>query len=232
MGKNKNTTMIICATLLGLLLTIGGINTYNYYTNPKDEKKVDSNIYLGEEVCFAKEVYFSTSGINVTKEDNTYYLNLVVVVEQRCEDGKPDKVFIKPENFVLKSINLKAKSHMNVFFESLFKATVSALVSGAIGGDINIIEETVSFIGDYTSETIKNAADANTKFKKVKANNTFEGFYPREKEGKTALNLTFPIEENNLKQTNNVIVLTIDQWNHIERRIFLITRPENTIPPA
>ena len=230
MDNGKKATIITCSCLLGLAITIAGINTFNYHVNPPDELKVDSNIYLGEEVCFAKEVYISVSGINVTKEEGTYYLNLETVVEQRCEDDKPDKVFIEPKNFVLKSVNLKAKSQMNVFFESLFKATISALVSGAVGGDINIIEETISFVGDYTSEAIKNAADADTKFKKVKANNTFDGFYPREKESKTTLNLTFPIEENNLEQTNNIIVLTIDQWNHIERRIFLITRPANTIP--
>ena len=230
MDRAKKTTIITCSCLLGLLLTVVGINTLTNYLNPPDELKVDSNIYLGEEVCFAKEVYVSVSGINVTKEENTYYLNLETIIEQRCEDNKPDRVLIEPKNFALKSVNIKAKSQMNVFFESLFKATVSALVSGAVGGDINIIEETISFVGDYTSEAIKAAADANTKFKKVRANDTFNGFYPMDVEGKTALHLTFPVEEKNLKQTNNIIVLTVDQWNHVERRIFLITRPEKTIP--
>lgn len=230
MDNGKKVTIIMCSCLLALLLTIVGINTYNNYKDPPDEHEVDSNIYLGEEVCFAKEVYISVGGINVTKEENTYYLNLETIIEQKCEDNKPDKVFIESKNFVLKSVNLKAKSQMNVFFESLFKATVSALVSGAVGGDINIIEETISFVGDYTSEAIKAAIDENTTFKKVEANNTFDGFYPRDIEGKTILNLTFPIEEKNLEQTNNIIVLTIDQWNHVERRIFLIKRPENTIP--
>lgn len=229
MDNGKKATIITCSCLLCLAITIVSINSYNYYRNPPDELKVDSNIYLGEEVCFAKEVYISVSGINVTKENNSYCLNLKADIEQRCEDNKPDKVLIEPKNFVLKSVNLKAKTQMSVFFESLFKATISALVSGAVEGSINVIEETISFVGDYTSESIKAAVDANTKFKNVKANNTFDGFYPRDVEGKTTLNITFPIEAKNLEQTNNVIVLTIDQWNHVERRIFLITRPNSVI---
>ena len=152
-------------------------------------------------------------------------LHLTTNVEQICNDGKPDKVKIEPKNFVLKSVNLTAKSKMSVFFECLFKASVSALVSGAVGGDINVLEETISFIGDYTSESISNAVDSKTKFKNTKANNTFEPFYPKERDGATTLDLVFPLKISNLEETNNIIVLTIDQWNHIERRIFLITRP-------
>ena len=228
--ESKKTIRIISICGLVLLLLIAGLNTFNYYKNPPDEKNVDSNIYLNEEVCFAKEVYISVIGINVEKEEETYYLHLLTNVIQRCEDNKPDKILIEPKNFVLKSVNLKAKSQMSVFFECLFKASVSVLVSGAVEGSVNVIEETISFIGDYTSESISNAVDKETKFKKVKANDTFESFYPRDKEEATILDLVFPLSVKNLEQTDNIIVLTIDQFWHIERRIFLITRPEGTVP--
>lgn len=226
--KNNDKTLIriACICCLILVFLIVGINTYKYYSNPKDEQEVDSNVYLNEEVCFAKEVYISVTGINVEKVEDVYKLNLVVNVEQRCVDGKPDKVEIEPKNFVLKSVNIKAKSHMAIFFESLFKASISMMISGAIEGSINIIEETISFVGDYTSETIVNAIDADTKFKNVDADNTFELFYPRDITGISTLNLSFTIRISDLEKTDNIIVLTIDQWNHVERRIFLILRPE------
>lgn len=219
---------IAMAGIAILALTIVGINTYNNAINPKDEQNVDSNIYLNEEVCFAKEIYISVTGINVTKEEESYILHLTTNIEQKCADSKPDKVIIKPKNFVLKSVNLKAKSQMSVFFEALFKASFSIMVSGAVGGDVNLIEETISFVGDYTTDSIDNAKDANTKFKSVKADETFNPFYPRDVEGITTLELTFPISISNLEQTDNIIALTIDQWNHIERRIFLVLRPQQS----
>ena len=227
--ESKKTIRITCITALALLLAIIGINTYCYYTSPPDETNIDSNVYLNEEVCFAKEVYISVVGINVDKEDDTYLLNLNVNVEQRCMDNKPDKVLIEPANFVLKSVNLKAKSQMHVFFEALYETSISVLVSGAVDGTVNVIEETLSFALDYTTDAISAAFDADTKFKKVKANDTFDPFYPKDKDGVESLNLSFPIKEANLQQTNNVIVLTIDQRNHVERRIFLILRPQNTV---
>ena len=223
---SKKTISIICSIILAGIFAIAGINTYNAYTNPKDEQNVDSNIYLNEEVCFAKEVYINVVGINVEKNDDKYILNLKTNIEQRSIDGKKDKVKIEPKNFVLKSVNLKAKSQMSVFFESLFKATVSALLSGAIEGSINIIEETVSFVSEYTTEAITTAIDSKSKFKNTKTSTAFNSFYPRDIEGVTTLDLTFPINISTLKQTNNIVVLTIDQWNHVERRIFLITRPQ------
>lgn len=231
--ESKTTIRIISVLALVFLVAVPiGINTYRYYTNPPDETVIDSNVYLNEEVCFAKEVYISVVGINVDKEDDNYLLNLKVNVEQRCVDNKPDNVYIEPSNFVLKSVNLKAKSQMNVFFEALFKATISVLVSGAVDGAVNVIEETLSFALDYTTEAISAAVDADTKFKKVKANNTFEPFYPKDNDGVKTLYLSFPIKVANLQQTNNVIVLTIDQRNHVERRIFLILRPQNTVSPS
>ena len=139
---------IAFVTIAILALTIVGINTCSNAISPRDEQIVDSNIYLNEEVCFAKEIYISVTGINITKNDDSYILHLTTTIEQRCIDNKPDKIIIEPKNFVLKSVNLKAKSRMSVFFESLFKASLSILVSGAIDGSVNLIEETLSFVGD------------------------------------------------------------------------------------
>ena len=39
------------------------------------------------------------------------------------------------------------------------------------------------------------------------------------------INLSFPIKQEYM-DNNNTIVLSIDAVNHIERRVFLITRPQ------
>lgn len=100
-----------------------------------------------------------------------------------------------------------------------------ALLSGAIDGGVNIIEETINLAGEYITEISENVSTKDSKFKSIKATKKqFDEFKPKEKEGVTTVELSFPIKQEYL-ESENTIVLTIDAWNHVERRIFLIVRP-------
>lgn len=64
---------------------------------------------------------------------------------------------------------------MNIFFESMFKATLSALASGAVEGKISIIEETINFTQEYIQTSIENTENNKTDFDPIEADkNSFE----------------------------------------------------------
>lgn len=212
------------ALIGGVLLIVAALSIKTCFQKDiESESQTDNNVYLNEEICFAKEIYISVLSINVNKWENTYLLNLEASIEQRSNDGKLDKVKISPDDFVLKSVNLNSRSPISVFFECLFEATLSAALGGGIEGSINIIDETASFIGDYTIEAISNAV-GNATFR-AKNSSQFEPFYPRDAERATAIPLSFEVKKEQLEKTTNVIVLAIDQWNHWEKHIFLTERP-------
>lgn len=148
-----------------------------------------------------------------------------MLVEQRHTDGWINKVKIKPSCFKLKSVNLKARSKMAVFIECLAKETISVMIGGAVDGSINIIEETINYAADYTLASIENAENSKVDFKPIKCNkDSFQTFQPYKIDGPTYINLSFQIKDEYL-QSDNLIVLAIDDIAHIEKRIFLITRP-------
>ena len=198
----------------------------------------DTNVYLEEEVCFADEIFIKVNSINVFKDETVdgvdedgdqlsqYTLSLGVSVEQRNTDGWINKVTIKPTNFSLKSVNLEAKSKMEVFFECLAKETLAIMISTGVEGSINIIEETINYIADYTTASIENAENNSVDFKPIKCKkDAFKKFKPRKFEGPVNMDLNFPIKQEYL-ESNNLIVLSIDKINRFEKRIFLTTRPE------
>ena len=148
------------------------------------------------------------------------------MIEQRHTDGWLNRVKIKPSCFKLKSVNLKARSKMEIFFECLAKETISVIAGGAIEGSINIIEETINYAADYTLSSIENADNNKVDFKPIKCSkDSFEPFYPHKVDGETNIELSFPIKKEYL-ESENIIVLAIDDVSHVEKRIFLITRPE------
>lgn len=231
--KNKNNwfVYIVCSVLLLFIVVKAIINT------EKGEKPKDLNVYLNEEVCFADNIYIKVNKMNVTEnedefvQDNDgdelskYILNLELTVQRRSDKKKNKEIEIKPNMFQLKSVNLKSKSRMAVFFESMFKATLNALVSGAVNGEINIIEETIGFAEEYISESIDNAQTLKTDFKPISANsNSFEKFYLDNQSELVNVQLHFPIKQEYM-DSENVIVLAVDTWDHFEKRIFLIQRP-------
>lgn len=198
----------------------------------------DTNVYLNEEVCFAQDIYIKVVGLSVDEieaEEGTkdadgdelspYILNLTIDIEQRAEK-KGKNTTIDSEMFTLKSSNIKSKSHMKMFFSALARTTAMALLEGAVTGEVNIIEETINLAEEYVTEVSENVSTKESKFKPIKATKKqFEEFKPKEKEGTTRVELSFPIKQEYL-ESENTIVLTIDAWNHVERRIFLIVRPE------
>ena len=224
-----------------LVVSLIGVSVLSSYLNDQNKDTGDTNVYLKEEACFADEIFISVQSLNVEKaifdeqvdEDgdvlSKYILNLGLVVEQRHTDFWLNKHKLKPSNFKLKSVNMQARSKMEVFFECLAKETLSMAISGSIGGSVNIIEETVNFAADYTLSSIENAENSNVLFKPIKCcSDSFEPFYPNEVERETQLQLSFPMKQDYL-DSESIIVLSIDGIFHFEKRIFLITRPEQYI---
>lgn len=223
------------------VLVVVGLILGSYF-NDGYKNTGDTNIYLGEEACFADEIYVKVNSINVMSEENdaqnidedgdllsSYTLNLGIAVEQRNKDFWVNKVTVSPSCFKLKSVNLKARSKMAVFFECLAKETLAVMIGGAVDGSINIIEETINYAADYTLASIENAQNNTVDFKPIKCvKDSFESFAPRKVKGQTFVNLSFPIKKEYL-ESENLIVLAIDDLAHYEKRIFLITRPETIV---
>lgn len=198
----------------------------------------DTNVYLNEEVCFAKDIYIKVVGLSVDTlesesgekdsdgdELSPYCLNLTLEIEQRAD--KPKDTKLESQMFTLKNVNVKSRSKMAIFFEQLAKQTINAALSVAIDGSVNILDDTISFAADYTTEVV-NEVTSQKKFKPIKASkNQFEPFKPKDVDGSKTVQLSFPIKQEYL-ESENTIVLSIDSWNHLERRIYLITRPQVT----
>ena len=225
----------ILAAVLLCLFVIGIILGICLPINSEKASPEDTNVYLNEEVCFAKDIYIKVIGLSVLTTERTnekdsdgdelspYSLNLQISIEQRT-DKKPKSTTIKPKMFTLKSINVKSRNKMLVFFEQLAKQTIDAAISVTFDGSINILDDTIAFVADYTTEVAKEV-NSDNKFKPIKANkNQFKAFKPKNINGAKIVTLLFPIKQEYL-ESENTIVLSIDSWDHVERRIYLITRP-------
>ena len=139
-NKTKWLIRIPCIVLVLAIVLIAVINTIT------GVKPKDLNVYLNEEVCFADNVYIKVDKMNVTENDENetsdedgdilskYILNLELSVQRKSDKKKNKQIEINPKMFQLKSVNLKSKSKMAVFFESMFKATVSSLISSSVEG--------------------------------------------------------------------------------------------------
>lgn len=223
----------LAVLMIAILGSVLGTKTLQEKAPPED-----TNVYLNEEVCFAKDIYIKVVGLSVDESNSdegtkdadgdelsAYTLNLIIEIEQRPEK-KGRNTTIKSEMFTLKSSNIKSKTPMKMFFSTLAKTTAMALLSGAVTGEVNIIEETINLAGEYVTEVSENVSTKDSKFKPVKATKKqFEKFKPKEEKGATTVELSFPIKQEYL-ESENTIVLTINAWNHVERRIFLIMRPK------
>ena len=114
---------VICrigaGVLVLLIIIIALLNTFLPQTT-ESEAPEDTNVYLNEEVCYAKDIYIKVNNMSVTQPDDEeseikYYLHLIVIIEQRT-DGKPKSTKISPSNFELRAINQKAKGKLGLFF--------------------------------------------------------------------------------------------------------------------
>lgn len=243
---SKTKVRITCVVVLALF--IGCLILASIFNNNK--KPQDLNVYLNEEVRFADEIFIKVVGLSVDKTDtdeynfdedgdklSEYTLNLLVSIEQRNTDFYINKVTMKSEMFTLKSVNLKSKSKMQVFFNSLatitLQTSIGLLVGGAVDGSLeygvmDAIETGVDFATEYTTQSIENAETLKTDFKPIKATkNQFEPFNPRDNMNEaTIVKLSFPIKQEYL-DSENIMVLSVDKIDKFEKRIFLMHRPTN-----
>ena len=228
MSKEARITLGITFVIVVLMLIVSGV-----VHDKKKKTEKDQNVYLKEEVCYGKQVYIKVVGMSVTENTETldedgdelskYLLNLELSIRQ---DGNKE-ITLEPSCFKLKSVNLESKSKMEVFLSSLLKETLSAMASGALTGEINIIEETLSFSEEYYNESIENAKNSKAAFKPIKPSYcSFERIIPRDSSEPLIVNMSFPIKKE-YTESKKVIVLTINAWNKWEQRIFLIERPSN-----
>lgn len=242
---SKTKVRITCVVLL---LFIGGLILASILNNNKEPQ--DLNVYLNEEVRFADEIFIKVVGLSVDKTEmdeqnfdedgdklSEYTLNLLVSIEQRNTDFYINKVTMKSEMFTLKSVNLKSKSKMQVFFNSLatitLQTSIGLLVGGAVDGSLeygvmDAIETGIDFANEYTTQSIENAEILKTDFKPIKATkNQFEPFNPRDNMNEaTIVKLSFPIKQEYL-DSENIMVLTVNKIDKFEKKIFLMPRPTN-----
>ena len=193
--------------------------------NSTEQQEKDENVYLYEEITFADEIFIKCTGLNVIEdEDKNYTLNLKLNIEQWNTDLNVNQQKIYSDMFSLRLVDKDAKTPMSVFVNCLAGATASALISGAVGGDVNVIEETLSFATDYISESIENAVSNKEKTLKAQENQ-FEEFYPYLNNGiSKTIELSFKLNDTFLNSTNTM-VLSIDTRFRVEKNIFLILRP-------
>lgn len=214
---------------LGVLLVLffGYLGFNHFFGSSQPEViDVDENVYLYEEVVFAGEIYIKCTGINAIETEGVYTLNLQLRIEQVDVDGNPTNQEIIPELFKLKLVDKDAKSPMSVFVESLARATVSVIASGAIGGDINVIEETVGFAADYVEGVITNSSSGE---EAISPNSDqFVEFLPSHDLGNvTTIELSFELTEGFLNSTKTM-VLSMDAYDRWEKNIFLVLRPNTS----
>lgn len=196
---------------------------------PSERSENKENVYLLEEVEFADEIYIKVVGINAVEQNDIYTLNLQVRIEQWHTDMNVNKQIIRPEMFELRLVDKYSSSPMSVFIRSLANATISAMASGVVGGDINVIEETLNFTGDYITGIIENATSEESRT--IAANpDSFEPFYPYTKNGiPTFVELSFVLNDEFLN-SNKTMVLSIDDGlRRVQKNIFLVLR-SNTSP--
>jgi hypothetical protein len=211
----------------GAAILLSVLNPGGNQLSERSENK--ENVYLYEEVLFADEIYIKVIGINAIENNDIYTLNLQVRIEQWNTDININQQEIRPDMFELRLVDKNASSPMSVFVQSLANATFSAMASGALGGDINVIEETLGFAGDYVSGAIENATSEEGRT--ISANyDTFEPYYPYLENGiSTIIDLSFVLNEDFLNSTKTMVLSIDDGLKRVQKNIFLVLR-SNTSP--
>ena len=97
-----------------------------------------------------------------------------------------------------------------------------------VDGDINIIESAIGFAEEYVTEVSENV-QIDSKFKPIRATKKqFDEFKLSQIDDGKEVSISFPITQDYL-ENDNTIVLTIDKWNCVERRVYLIKRPSQAV---
>ncbi len=220
--KAKKTTRLCGGLILGLVLVFVAANTLKSCSNDCEE---DKNTYLGEETCFAGEIYFKAIGISaLLNENDSITLNLEMAAEQRHSDAYLNRVKIQPNLFRLKCIDLDAKNPMSVFFLSLVKATLSTATGALIDGSINTIDCVVEFATTYLEDGIENATKNADGFLPLDSISSFEPIELWKMDKAVTFDLSFNLTKEDM-ETTKIIALSIDDAFHFERHILLVKRP-------
>lgn len=224
--KFSSSDRTIAAIIIGIFVIVILITSMVLRNNVNlPNRTKDKNTYLYEEVKYADEIFINCVGINaVENDDGSFKMNLKVKVEQWNTDWYINKIEIKPEMFEIRLVDINSPSPMSVFMSSLARATITTAASIAIGGEINVIEQTLDFAADYITTSMENAQSNSTQ--KIKAStNDFEKFKPYLKNGTpTYVDLSFDITEEFLN-SHKTMVLSIDTWYTWQQNIFLTLRP-------
>lgn len=217
--------------IITVVVLLALFNTFILGNKPTDNTDEvshnDKNVYLYEEITYADEIFIKCTGINVIEdENNDYTMNLILQVEQHNTDNNINQQIISPSMFSIKMADINAKSPMSVFVDSLAKATASVIIAGAIG-EVNVIEQTLNFAGDYASSSIENSASTDD-IKLAARDDSFEDFYPYTNDGEAQyVTVSFPLNEEVLNSRKSM-VLSIDTFFTIEKNIFLVLRPNTS----
>ena len=209
---------------IGLIILISSLFGNDVDEDNPNEHNVN-NVFLFEEVEFASEAYFRCIGINAGENDGIYTLNLFLDIEQWNTDINVNQFELTTDMFELRLSDINSKSNMSVFLESLAQATVSAVGSVVLGGEINVIGETVDFASNYITGSIENSlSDENNVIKALP--NTFEPYYPYEYMGETkTIKVAFELTSEFLSSSKSM-VLSIDEGLLTKQQnIFLVLRP-------
>ncbi len=216
-------------TLLGVLLIAVLIVLFIFTLFPERneaevEPFVDNNTYLNEEVVFAEEIYIKCVGINATKIEDDYQLNLRIMVEQWHTDINVNQQEINPSMFELRLVDINSPSSMDSFLGNLVKATLITAGTLAVTGEVNVLEQTFEMAADYALERAEMAASNPNEVIELN-DNSFEEFAPYLLNGEpTYLDISFDVPQD-FVLTNKTLVLSIDVWDRAQRDIYLVLRP-------
>lgn len=203
---------------------------------PKD-KEQDTYVYLGEEVCFAEEIFFKVNNVTIMPNESTnevYTLILNITVEQRVKGKYAKHIDITSDMFTIR--NSKATS--SIVLKSLFEAVVKGGAQFVIESSIEMITgenpDLLSLVEAISTSFLENISEEYAHdeelFKVTATKNQFEPFKPRECEEPVSFSVSFEIDAKHINN-NSVLILQIsngskNSW-HFKRYITLLPRPQN-----
>lgn len=219
---NRLVVFVLLLVLFSLLLTS--------CAEERNDEEQDTNVYLGEEACFAGEIYIKVTKMNYSIDNSDgYTLHLELEIEQRNEDRYKNIVTISPKMFKLKSSNARLEVAQRVFIESIVAAGIDAGVSVIFGETPTPLDTFVAAAEHYVDNIREIVNTKGKAFKDVQLSD--DSFLPIEiwkTEGVSKIDIVFVISEEVLN-SQSLVVLAIDDRYHWERAIFLIPRPEGNV---
>ena len=231
--KALKRSILFIITLIALI-TMTACNLFEPDSETLETKDAeqDKNIYLFEEACFAGEVYFTVTSMEIL-EDPNFSLILTIDVEQRNEDRYKNNIDITSDMFTIKSTNNATLIAIGSVYTSILQTGIEAGIGAIFGESSSAIDIMLSAVENYADAIPDIVEEALSSFKIKATKNQFEPFKSRDIEGKKTITVQFDFTEEQL-QSDRLIMLEIDDGSkntgHFKRKIYLIPRPEgNTI---